>query len=165
MYFKYVEGDPEETRVWVLGRVNVCNCFDYFDHIDELWNRPATSLLFCEASEARTWDTFMILSCCWRTKQSSEKSSVAQGWRFWTLMKKVGWAEPQLVSKNPAELSKSNLLPGSGQEVFDALSALPAFLQLLWTRGLLRVGLDVTLWDGNLLWFGKLHVGNTSQLQ
>lgn len=77
----------------------------------------------------------------------------------------VGWAEPQLVLKNSAELSKSHLLPGSGQEVLDALSALPAFLQLLWTQGLLRVRLDVTLWDGNLLWFGKLHVGNTRQLQ
>lgn len=80
-------------------------------------------------------------------------------------MKKVGWAEPQLVLKNLAEVSKSHLLPGSGQEVLDALSALPAFLQLLLTQGLLRVGLNVTLWDGNLLWFGKLHIGNTSQLQ
>lgn len=80
-------------------------------------------------------------------------------------MKKVGWAEPQLVLENPAELDKSHLLPRSGQEVLDALSALPAFLQLLWTQWLLRVGLDVTLRDGNLLRFGKLHVGNTSQLQ
>lgn len=80
-------------------------------------------------------------------------------------MKKVGWTEPQLVAKNPAEPSKSHLLPGSGQEVLDALGALPAFLQLLWTQGVLRVRLDVTLWDGNLLRFGELHVGNTSQLQ
>lgn len=142
-----------------------CNCVDYFDHIHDLLNQPATSLLFCEASEARTWDTFMILSCCWSTKLSSEKSSVGEGWRLWTLMKKVGWAEPQLVLENPAELNKSHLLPGSGQKVLDALSALPAFLQLLWTQGLLRVRLDVTLRDGNLLRFGKLHVGNTSQLK
>lgn len=68
------------------------------------------------------------------------------------------------VLKNPAGPSKRGLLPGPGQEVPDALGAPPALLQLLWTQGLLRVGPDVALRDGNLLRFGELQVGNTSEL-
>lgn len=48
---------------------------------------PATSLLLREASEANTCDTFMILSCCSRAASSSVKSSSADGWMFWTLLK------------------------------------------------------------------------------
>lgn len=50
-------------------------------------------------------------------------------------------------------------LPGFGQEVLDALCPAEAFLQLLWTKRLLGIGLNVALWDGNFLWFGQLHVG------
>lgn len=64
--------------------------------------------------------------------------------------------------KPSAGPSEGALLPGPGQEAPDAAGAAPALLQLLWTRGLLRVGLDVPLWDGNLLRFGELQAGNAS---